>query len=49
MLKSIITTNTTNATKQGPHNGIEVADFGVYKARQFSMYNIIRDCILVAG
>ena len=36
MLTFIITT-TTNATDKGPHNGIELADFGVYKAWQFSM------------
>ena len=29
----------------GPHNGIEIADFGVYKARQFSKYNVRRDPI----
>ena len=39
----------TNATEKGPHNGIELADFGVYKAWQFSMYNIMIDRILVAG
>ena len=48
MLTFIITT-TTNATEKGPHNGIELADFGVYKAWQFSMYNIMIDRILVAG
>ena len=45
MLTFIITT-TTNATEKGPHNGIELADFGVYKAWQFSMYNVRRDFIL---
>ena len=49
MLTSIITTTFTNATEKGLHNGIELADFGVYKKWQFSMYNIIRDRILVAG
>ena len=44
MLTSIITT-TTNATENGPHNGIELADFGDYKAWQFSMYNVRRDSI----
>ena len=43
MLTSIITTSTTNATEKGFHNGIELADFDVYKAWQFSMYNIRRD------
>ena len=28
-----------------PHNGIEFADFGVYKAWQFSKYNVRRDPI----
>ena len=50
MLTSIITTTTTtNATEKWLHNGIELADFGVYKAWQFSMYNIMIDRILVAG
>ena len=31
--------------KMGPHNGIEFADFGVYKAWQFSKYNVRRDPI----
>ena len=48
MLTFIITT-TTNANEKGPHNGIELVDFGVYKAWQFSMYNITIDRILVAG
>ena len=47
MLTSIIIT--TNATEKGPHNGIKYADFGVYMAWQFFMYNIIIDRILVAG
>ena len=35
--------STTNATKKmGPHKGIEFADFGVYKAWQFSKYNVRR-------
>ena len=37
--------STTNATKMGPHNGIEYADFGVYKVWQFSKYNVRRDPI----
>ena len=45
MLTSIITT-TTNATETGPHYRIELADFGVYKAWQFSNYNVRRDFIL---
>ena len=45
----ITTMAITNATEKGPHNGIELADFGVYKAWQFSMYNIMIDRILVAG
>ena len=49
MLTSIITTTTTNATDKVLHNGIEIADFGVYKAWQFSMYNIAIYRILVAG
>ena len=49
MPTSIITTTTTNATEKGPHNGIECADFGVYKAWQFSMYIITIDRIFVAG
>ena len=48
MLTSTITT-TTNATEKGPHKWIELADFAVYKAWQFSMYNIKIDRILVAG
>ena len=47
MLTSIITT-TTNATEKRPHKWIELADFAVYKAWQFSMYNIMIDRILVA-
>ena len=31
--------------KLGPHNGIEFADFGVYKAWQFSKYNVRRATI----
>ena len=31
--------------KMGPHNGKEFADFGVYKAWQFSKYNVRRDTI----
>ena len=46
MLTSIITT--TNATENGPHNGIELADFGINNAWQFSIYNITIDRILVA-
>ena len=49
MLTAIITTITTNATEKVRHNGIELADFGVYKAWQFSIYNIMIDCIFVAG
>ena len=49
MLTSIITTTTTNATEKGLHNGIELADFGVYKPLQFSMSNIRIDRIIVAG
>ena len=50
ILTSIITTTIkTNATEKGPHNGIEIPDFGVYKNWQISMYNITIDCILVAG
>ena len=49
MLTSIITTTTTNAKEKGPHNGIELADFGVYKAWQFSIYNITIDRIFLAG
>ena len=49
MQTSIITTTTTNAKEKGPHNGIDLADFGVYKAWQFSMYNFTIDRILVAG
>ena len=50
MLTSIMTTTTTtNATEKRPHNGIEIADFGAFKAWQFSMYNITIDRILVAG
>ena len=45
MLTSINTT-TTNATEKGLYNGIELADFGVYKAWQFSKYNVQRDFIL---
>ena len=45
MLTSTITT-TTNATEKGPNKWIELADFAVYKAWQFSMYNIRRDPIL---
>ena len=48
MVTSIITT-TTNASEQGPHNEIVLADFGVYKAWQFFMYNIMIDRIYVAG
>ena len=48
MLTFIMTT-TTNAITKGPHNVIELADFVVYKAWQFSMYNIMIDRILVAG
>ena len=29
----------------GPHNGIDFADFGVYKAWQFSKYHVRRDPI----
>ena len=29
----------------GPHNGIEFSDFGVYKAWQFSRYNVRRATI----
>ena len=47
MLTFIITT--TNATEKGPHNWIELADFGVYKAWQLSMYNIIINRIFVTG
>ena len=32
--------------KMGPHNGIDFADFGVYKAWQFSKYNVRRDPIV---
>ena len=39
------TSTTTNATEMGPHNGIEFADFGVYKAWQFSKYNVRRATI----
>ena len=35
----------TNDTKMRPHNGIEFADFGVFKALQFSKFNIRRDFI----
>ena len=35
--------STKNTTKIGPHNGIEFADFGVYKAWQFSNYDVRRD------
>ena len=49
MLTSIITIITTNATENGPNNKIELADIGVYKAWQFSIYNIMIDCIFVAG
>ena len=48
MLTSIITT-IINAIEKGLHNGIEVADYAVYKAWQFSMYNIMIDRIFVAG
>ena len=48
MLTFIITT-TTNVTEKVLQNGIELADFGIYKSWQFSMYNIIIDRILVAG
>ena len=41
MLTSFITTTTTNATEQGPRNGIEFADFGVYKAGD-SLCTILR-------
>ena len=44
MLTFIITT--TNATEKGPNNEIELADFGVYKAWQFSKYNVRRDFVL---
>ena len=37
--------STTNATEIGFHNGIEFAVFGVYKAWQFSKYNVRRDPI----
>ena len=47
MLTSIITTTTTtNATEKGPRNGIELADFDVYKAWQFSNYNVRRYYII---
>ena len=45
MLTSIIST-TTNAKEKGPHNRIELADFCVYIAWQFSNYNVRRDFIL---
>ena len=48
MLTFIITT-TNNATENGLHNGIELADFVIYKEWQFSMYNILIYRILVAG
>ena len=38
--------STTNATENGHHLGIEFADFGEYKAWQFSKYNVKRDPIL---
>ena len=34
--------STTNAIEMGPHNGIEFADFGLFKAWQFSKYNVMR-------
>ena len=37
--------STTNATKRGPHKRIKFADFGLYKAWQFSKYNVKRDII----
>ena len=37
--------STTNTTKHRPHKGIEFADFGVYKAWQFSKYNVRRNTI----
>ena len=43
---NIITSTTTNATEKGPHNGIEFADFGVYKAWKFSKSNVRRNVIL---
>ena len=46
MPTSIITTTTTNATEKWPRNGIEFANFGVYKAWQFSKYYVRRDFIL---
>ena len=50
MLTAIITTTTTtNATEKGPHNGIELAAFSVYKAWHLYMYNITIDRICLAG
>ena len=41
-----ITCNRTpTLQKMGPHNRIEFADFGVYKAWQFSKYNVRRATI----
>ena len=48
MLSSIIIT-TTNATENGPHNEIKLADFGVNNAWQFSIYNIMIDRVLLAS
>ena len=41
----VMLTSTTNATEHGTHRGIKFADFGVYNAWQFSMYNVRRDFI----
>ena len=46
MLTSI---STINVIEKKPHNGIELVDFGGYKAWQFSMDNITIDRIIVAG
>ena len=39
-------TSTTNVTEKGTQKEIEFAGFYVYKARQFSMYNVRRNHIL---
>ena len=41
-------TTTTNATEMVTHNWIDFADFGVYKAWQFSKYTVRRDPIFEA-